>query len=97
MKRIIIVGGMGPQASLQLHQELLHTAAANGAQEGDEFPHIVHLSLPVKDFISDQRFAAKALELIAGSLERLYPWQRRQHSHSVQHRSLAFAEVAAAV
>ena len=46
-QRIIIIGGMGPQASLELHRRMIQQALADGAKDGTDFPHIVHLSLPV--------------------------------------------------
>lgn len=52
-QRIIIIGGMGPQASLELHRRMIQQALADGAKDGTDFPHIVHLSLPVPDFIAN--------------------------------------------
>lgn len=69
MKRIIIIGGMGPQASLELHRRIIERAANNGARNGSDFPHIVHFSLPVDDFISDTRKTEKAFRLIVRSLK----------------------------
>lgn len=69
MKRIIIIGGMGPQASLELHRRIIERAAVNGAQNGKDFPHIVHFSLPVDDFIADARKKKAALALIIESLK----------------------------
>jgi aspartate/glutamate racemase len=46
MERIIIIGGMGPQASIELHNRIITRAAANGARKGSDFPYVVHLSLP---------------------------------------------------
>jgi hypothetical protein len=67
---------MGPQASLSLHQRLIKRAAAMGARNGDEFPEIIHLSLPIKDFISSTASLNAALSQITGALERLYYWRR---------------------
>ena len=53
-QRIIIIGGMGPQASLELHRRIIRRASANGARDGTDFPYIVHLSLPVPDFITNE-------------------------------------------
>ncbi len=72
-KNILIIGGMGPQASLLLHERILDKAAQLGAVNGADFPAITHLSLPIDDFISDQTKAPKALRMIK---ERLYClWQ----------------------
>lgn len=59
---------MGPQASLELHRRLIKRAAENGAKNGSDFPHIVHFSLPVDDFISDANKTSKALDLIVENL-----------------------------
>ena len=82
---ITIIGGMGPQASLDLHRRLLDRAILLGAQSGGEFPEIRHLSLPIDDFISDQSKTSAALELISRSLERLYLWRSRQAGHRLQY------------
>jgi len=79
--RIIIIGGMGPQASLRLHDHVLQQAARNGAQNGDDFPEIMHASLPIKDFISDESMANRALQQISAALERLYHWQPRSRRY----------------
>ncbi len=83
--RITIIGGMGPQASLDLHRRLLERAVRLGAKSGGEFPEIRHLSLPIDDFISDETKTSTALELISGSLEQLYLWRSRQASHRLQY------------
>lgn len=51
-KRIIILGGMGPQASLELHRRLIARAAEAGASDNEDYPEILHISVPVPDFIS---------------------------------------------
>jgi len=79
--RITIIGGMGPQASLDLHRRLLESAVLLGASSGGEFPEIRHLSLPIDDFISDESKTSKALELISSALECLYLWRSRQASY----------------
>lgn len=71
MKRIIIIGGMGPQASLELHRRLIARASENGAVNGNDFPHIVHFSLPIDDFISDKTKTKAALEFIVRELKGL--------------------------
>ena len=62
-QRIIIIGGMGPQASLELHQRIIRRASANGARDGTDFPHIVHLSLPFLILSPTNRGAAKPWKL----------------------------------
>jgi aspartate racemase len=49
-----IIGGMGPQASVKLHQLIIEAFTRElDARDCHEFPMITHVSLPVKDFISD--------------------------------------------
>ena len=82
-KRIVIIGGMGPHASIELHRRIIQRANELGARNGDDFPEIAHVSLPIDDFIADDSKTAKALELITSALERLYCWQRRQSGYSL--------------
>ena len=70
-QRIIIIGGMGPQASLELHRRMIRQALANGAKDGTDFPHIVHLSLPVPDFIANESWRGEALEIIINELKNI--------------------------
>jgi len=70
-QRIIIIGGMGPQASLELHQRIIRQALADGAKDGTDFPHIVHLSLPVPDFIANESRRSEALEIIINELKSI--------------------------
>jgi aspartate racemase len=57
-KRIVIVGGMGPQASLELHRRIIAGAAQGGAKDNEDYPEIVHISIPVPDFISSGNSSA---------------------------------------
>ena len=70
-QRMIIIGGMGPQASLELHRRIIRRASANGARDGTDFPYIVHLSLPVPDFIANESRRSEALEIIINELKNI--------------------------
>lgn len=70
-QRIIVLGGMGPQASLELHRRIIATATQRGAKTGDQFPHIVHLSLPVPDFISNTKRKEEALRMIISQVKEI--------------------------
>jgi len=70
-QRIIIIGGMGPQASLELHRRMIQQALADGAKDDTDFPHIVHLSLPVPDFIANESRRSEALEIIINELKNI--------------------------
>ena len=60
---MIIIGGMGPQASLLLHAYLISNKYTD-YRHPDEFPLIVHVSIPVPDFISSPKSVATAIEMI---------------------------------
>ena len=70
-QRIIIIGGMGPQASLELHRRMIQQALADSAKDGTDFPHIAHLSLPVPDFIANESQRSEALEIIINELKNI--------------------------
>lgn len=61
-KPIVIIGGMGPQASLRFHELLIEKSKQYHSGDGDEFPLIVHFSLPIEDFISDRSKMAAAAD-----------------------------------
>lgn len=79
MKNILIIGGMGPQASLILHKKIIDKAITLGARNGSDFPDITHLSVAVDDFISDKSKAKKALNKLNQRLE--YLWRHRLYSY----------------
>ncbi len=81
--RLIIIGGMGPQASIELHRRMIQRATELGARNGNDFPEIAHISLPIDDFIADKSKTNQALVQIQGALECLYPWQERYNSYSL--------------
>ena len=70
-QRIIIIGGMGPQASLELHRRFISRAVKNGAIDGTDFPLIVHASLPVPEFLSDESKKPAALQFIVQQLRNI--------------------------
>lgn len=71
---------MGPQASLLLHKRLIKRASVLGAINGEDFPTIMHLSLPIPDFISNFQRLDEAVTIIRESLYRL--WRHKIHSCS---------------
>lgn len=74
-KSILIIGGMGPQASLLLHQYLIEAAVMQGAVDNQDYPLVVHLSIPVPDFISDPHAKKAALSMIETLLQPLKDMQ----------------------
>lgn len=71
-KHIVIIGGMGPQASLLLHRRIIDFAVKKGAKLNSDYPKITHISIPVPDFISDMKQKPKAVALIKKSLRCLW-------------------------
>ncbi|MBI2018166.1 amino acid racemase [Candidatus Daviesbacteria bacterium] len=64
-KALYILGGMGPEASVYLYKLLIDLAISQfGAKNNDEFPEIVLYSVPVPDFISNDRSRNKALNML---------------------------------
>jgi len=77
-KPIIILGGMGPQASVRLHELLLRKSSAYHDGDGDDYPYIVHFSLPLPDFINDEsrkQEVVAALDAFAPTIKALQPEQ----------------------
>ena len=72
---ILIIGGMGPQASLELHSRIIDGAIERGAADGDDFPEITHISLPVADFINSEQLDTAAA-VINQACRRFYLWRR---------------------
>lgn len=80
MTKILIIGGMGPQASVHLHKRINEVTAQLGASEANQFPEIVHISVPVEDFISDGDKIANAVQRLNRSLR--YCLWRAFHPYS---------------
>ena len=65
MTAIGILGGMGPQASARLHTLLIREAPRHMTIETDtDFPEIVHISVPVPNFIHDKTNLQKAKNIL---------------------------------
>jgi len=67
---LIILGGMGPQASLHLHKLLIEDTSNHG-KGPDEFPFILHASMPMPDFIASQEKTKEAIALIQATSKTL--------------------------
>ena len=70
MSRIVILGGMGPQASLELHRRIITAAAKAGSVNNQDYPEILHASIPIIDFISSGDSTLGLMELFQ-SLDKL--------------------------
>jgi len=82
-KHIVIIGGMGPQASLKLHELILNEAAKTGVEHANEYPQISHLSVPFPDFISDSERIKDALDLLTEIARRVYLWRQSSYSYGL--------------
>jgi aspartate racemase len=69
--RIVIIGGMGPQASLELHRRIIAAAAKAGAKDNEDYPEILHTSIPIPDFISSGD-SSMGLSRLEQSLDALH-------------------------
>lgn len=62
---IAILGGMGPQASVNMYKLLIETSErCFGAKNNDDFPEIYVYSVPVPDFISDDKKRNQSLVML---------------------------------
>lgn len=68
MKHILIIGGMGPQASIHAHRRLIELAGEGGTLANQGYPRITHLSVNVRDFISDEENKAVAVAYLVECL-----------------------------
>ena len=66
MKNIIgIIGGMGPQAGIELCNQLIAVSTRDfGAKNGGDFPEIILDSLPIPDFISSTKNRVVARKML---------------------------------
>ena len=75
-KPIVIIGGMGPQASLRFHELLIEKSKQHHNGDGGDYPFVAHFSLPVDDFISDESKKVAAVAMLnglSGAIEQLEP------------------------
>lgn len=82
-QKILIIGGMGPQAGLALHERIINKAVELGAKHGDDFPNITHVSIPVPEFIETESSKLRALDVIKEHLYCLWQSGFYPYSHSL--------------
>lgn len=70
-KHILIVGGMGPQASIYAHKRVIDAAYSHNARHNDEYPRITHLSINVPDFITDTTKREEARRTLLDALRAI--------------------------
>lgn len=62
---IAILGGMGPEASNYFYRILIERSIKDfGAKNNNDYPEVILYSVPVPDFISNNRSRKKALEML---------------------------------
>lgn len=68
---LVILGGMGPQASLRLHKRLLDMSRERHDGAPDSFPAILHASMQIPDFIASEKMFLQALEKLQHTCSKL--------------------------
>lgn len=69
---IAILGGMGPQASAKLLEILIDVCTKDfGAKNDSDFPEIILNSVPVPNFIADQKNLKVVLNILKNRVKRL--------------------------
>lgn len=72
MKKIGILGGVGPQATAFIYQSIIKQATENhSAINNDDYPYVVVASVPVPDFISDKTNILEAKEMLVDAAKGL--------------------------
>jgi aspartate racemase len=65
MKKIGILGGVGPQATAFIYQSIIKQAIqSHGAVNNDDYPYVIIASVPVPDFISNKSDIPRAKEML---------------------------------
>ena len=72
MKKIGIIGGVGPQATAFIYQSIMKQASENhSAVDNEDYPYVVIASVPVPDFISDKSNILEAKEMLIDAAKGL--------------------------
>lgn len=67
-----IIGGMGPQASVELYRLIISQARHRyGAWDNDQYPEVVIDSVPVPDFLADTQKLEEAAMILEDRVKRL--------------------------
>ena len=74
-KSIGVLGGMGPDASAYFYKILIDKARSNfHAVKNEDYPDIILHSVPVPDFITNQKHINKALSMLKESVKHIAPF-----------------------
>ena len=72
MKKIGILGGVGPQATASIYQSVMrHATSDHNAVNNDDYPYLVVASVPVPDFISNKTNIPAAKEMLIDAAKGL--------------------------
>ena len=72
MKKIGILGGVGPQATANIYTSIIDQAIKHhGAKDNEDYPYVVVASIPVPDFISDKSQIPRAKEMLIDAAKGL--------------------------
>jgi aspartate racemase len=69
--QLLILGGMGPQASLRLHELLLEQSRKFHDGAPDSYPAILHASMQIPDFIASPDMTKQAVQIIRQTCTQL--------------------------
>lgn len=70
-KPLFVLGGMGPEASSYMYNSLINFSIREyGAKNNDDFPEIILDSVPVPDFISNDKSKSKASKMLIGRVKQ---------------------------
>ena len=65
MKKIGILGGVGPQATAYIYNHLIHySSSTHKAVNNDDYPYVILASVPVPDFISSKENIDTAKQML---------------------------------
>ena len=68
MKRIGILGGVGPQATAYIYQKIMLSAqVSHGAKNNSDYPDLLIASLPIPDFISNRENLEEAKKMLVNA------------------------------
>lgn len=74
-KSIGILGGMGPDASAYFYELMIQKSRSDfHAVNNDDYPDIILHSVPVPDFISNQKYVKEALQMLQESTRHIAPF-----------------------
>lgn len=72
MKKLGILGGVGPQATAFIYQKIIASAQTNHrAINNDDYPYVLIASVPVPDFISSKEHLEQAKQMLVKAAKSL--------------------------